>query len=168
MEEGEIRHRSIRGGLQPWLIRQPGLSLFRITLTQPYSRAPPFSSMDSSRGSACHDICEVGTANCSYACVLRRSLGASCSDRGRFNRAPRPALCSSIISTPAFSKALRTAAAFANVMAVSPSTASARWIVERLTPDSRARSEADHRVIVSSSFLSWPAERRGPHFRRRR
>lgn len=23
--------------------------------------------------SACHDICEVGTANCSYACVLRRS-----------------------------------------------------------------------------------------------
>ena len=132
------------------------LTLLPLPLMQTNTKAPAVLVDELVAVSASQDICEVGTANCSYACVLRRTSGALCSDKGRFNRAPGPALCSSIISTPAFSKALRTEAAFANVMAVSPSTASARWIVERLTPDSRARSEADHRSRARAALICAP------------
>ena len=53
-------------------------------------------------------------------------LLVACFANGRLSRAPGPALPSSIISIPAFSRALWIAAAFAKVIAVSPSTASAR------------------------------------------
>ena len=61
-----------------------------------------------------------------YSWLLRLDLFNS----GCLRRTPGAALPSSMISTPAVSNALRTAAAFANVIAVSPSTA-----VERLTPE---------------------------------
>ena len=59
--------------------------------------------------------------------------GADLSDRRCFRRAPGPAPFSSINSTPAFSRALRMADAFANVIAVFSSTESVRWIVARLS-----------------------------------
>jgi hypothetical protein len=54
------------------------------------------------------------------------------SHRRCFRRAPGPPLFSSIKSTPAFLRALQMADALANVIAVFPSTDSARWIVARL------------------------------------
>jgi hypothetical protein len=78
---------------------------------------------------------------------------SSMDSRRFFRRAPRPPPFSSINSTPAFSRALRMAVALATVIAVIPSTDSARWIVARLTPDSRARSAADQRSRARAALI---------------
>ena len=82
--------------------------------------------------------------------------GTDLSDRRCFRRAPGPAPFSSINSTPAFSRALRMADALANVIAVFPSTDSARWIVARLTPDSRTRSAAAQRRRARAARIWAP------------
>jgi len=46
--------------------------------------------------------------------------------------------------------------ALANVIAVFPSTDSARWIVARLTPDSRTRSAAAHRSKARAALIWAP------------
>jgi len=78
------------------------------------------------------------------------------SDTCCFRRAPGPPPFSSINSTPAFSRALRMADALANVIAVFPSTDSARWIVARLTPDSRTRSAAAQRNKARAALIWAP------------
>ena len=85
--------------------------------------------------------------------------GADLSDRRCFRRAPGPAPFSSINSTPAFSRALRMAGALASVIAVFPSTDSARWIVARLTPDSRTPTSGRlwilHAQLLPAALPPW-------------
>jgi hypothetical protein len=105
----------------------------------------------------------------SAACVGRRFSSMRRSelfrnhlvDFGRvrlLRRTPGPPPFSSIKSTPADSKALRTARSLANVIDVSSSVSSARRMVATPTADSRARSSARHRRNALAALI-WPLVR---------
>ena len=103
----------------------------------------------------------------SFADFRSRTPGppfSSMNSRRCFRRTRRPPRFSSINSTPAFSRALRMAVALATVIAVIPSTNSARWIVAKLTPDSRTRSEpsgggSNRRRSAADAAISFPRTR---------